>query len=216
MENHKKKSPFLFSDTVAKREERNGWEIVLSYGHENTALSIVDLSHVNKWEVYDQNLVGKIVNKLNMPEKPGEVILSNKAIIGLYRPSAAMVWHLDDFIEDHELATNITNITDGYTLIGLLGDKGPRIMEKLTDLDLESFPGQQVRLIQGPLLGIPSKFVLFSSDGIVSGMLISFDRGSGQSVVDAILDAGKEFNLKPAGQTAFDRWIQNFIQKELT
>lgn len=215
MENYKKISPVLFPDPVVKKESQNGWDIALTYGYENTSLSIIDLSHVNKWEIYDQNLAGKSFDKFDIPIRPGDVILSKRAIVGLYRPSAALIWQLDGSLDGYHSQANMTKVTDGYTLIALIGNDGPRIMEKLTDLDLESPSRQQIRLVQGPLLGVPSKFVLLPSDDAVSGMLISFDRGSGQSVVDAISDAGKEFNLKPAGQTAFDGWIHNFIQKEL-
>jgi len=68
MENLNKTSPFLFPNPAVKKEIRNGWEIALNYENENPSLAIVDLSHKNKWELYDQNLAGKPLDNLHIPK----------------------------------------------------------------------------------------------------------------------------------------------------
>jgi hypothetical protein len=56
--------------------------------------------------------------------------------------------------------------------------------------------------------------MIFSTAGCKKGMLITVARGSGQSIVDAILDAGAGFELKSAGERAFNRWLGFFIQAD--
>ena len=39
------------------------------------------------------------------------------------------------------------------------------------------------------------------------GFLLSCSRGYGDGMVGAILEAGAEFGLRPAGESRFDKWI---------
>jgi glycine cleavage system aminomethyltransferase T len=40
------------------------------------------------------------------------------------------------------------------------------------------------------------------------GFLLTCSRGYGDSMVGAIMEAGAEFGLRPAGENRFNNWIQ--------
>jgi hypothetical protein len=214
MEGYQKLSPVRLPGTIETRIQRDGWEIALSYNQEDSPLTIIDLSHFSKWEIYDPELPGQSLGPLHVPNRTGEVVLTAEIIVGLCRPSVALVFKCDHSGDELLSEANYADVTDGYALLALIGDDGPLAMEKITDLDLTSRSRQHAHLVQGPLLDAPSKIMVFSTAGCKTGMLIAVDRGSGQSIVDAIVDAGTEFELKSAGERAFNRWLGFFIQTD--
>ena len=46
-----------------------------------------------------------------------------------------------------------------------------------------------------------------SKTGDDAGIILTCSRGYGRDMIHAILDAGDEFNLKPAGENRFSDWI---------
>ncbi|PIE61307.1 MAG: sarcosine oxidase subunit gamma SoxG, partial [Desulfobacterales bacterium] len=44
-------------------------------------------------------------------------------------------------------------------------------------------------------------------DGKNAGIVLTCARGYGRDIIHAILHAGEEFNLKPAGEARFTNWI---------
>jgi len=44
-------------------------------------------------------------------------------------------------------------------------------------------------------------------------LLMTCSRGYADSMVHALLDAGAEFGLKPAGEKRFTDWLQNLIKQ---
>jgi hypothetical protein len=47
-----------------------------------------------------------------------------------------------------------------------------------------------------------------------SGILFTCSRGYAQSMVHAVVDAGEEFGLRPAGESAFSRWLTELKIKD--
>ena len=213
MKNYKKLSPISIPFAPETTIERDGWEIALTYRDEDPSLAIIDLSHIRKWEIYAHTLSPQSLSTLQIPDRPGEISLNNEVLIALCRPSVALAFQFGDSPFTSSGTTTYTELTDGYALLALIGNDGPRIMEKITDLDLTLTSSQHARFIQGPLLGTPVKIMVFSIGDCDTGMLISIARGFGQATVNAILDAGIEFGLKPAGEKVFERWFQVFAEK---
>ncbi len=212
MQGYKKQSPTRFPKRPSKTEYRNGWEVALAYGNDCAPLVVIDLSHISKWEIYDRQLEGRTLGPVTIPPAPGEVILTPGLAVCLCRPSVALIWQLaDEFSWDLPTGATFTEVTDGYALIALIGDDGPRVMEKITDLDLVLAAGQTARLIQGPVLDGACRIMFFSKPDSSTGLLLAVSRGAGQSVVDAILDAGAEFGLQPAGEEVFKKWLRKQI-----
>jgi glycine cleavage system aminomethyltransferase T len=52
------------------------------------------------------------------------------------------------------------------------------------------------------------QIVVLGEKGDDGAVLIAFPRGYGQSVCEALLDAGIEWGLRPAGETAFRDWLK--------
>lgn len=214
MKGYQRLSPVTLPGTIEKSIQRDGWEIALRYSQEDSPLTIIDLSHLSKWEIYAPELSGRSLGPIHVPNRTGEVVLTTEVIVALCRPSVALAFMCDHSGDGLLNEANHADVTDGYALLALIGDDGPSIMEKITDLDLTSPSGGYARLVQGPLLGAPSKIMIFSTTGCKKGMLIAVARGSGQSIVDAILDAGADFELTSAGERAFKRWLESFIQTD--
>ena len=84
-------------------------------------------------------------------------------------------------------------------------------MEKIADLDLFLPAEQTVRFVQGPILDGASQVMILSSPDSSTGLLLAVCRGAGQSIVDAILDAGGEFGLQPAGEQVFKTWLRGQV-----
>lgn len=213
MKSYRRLSPISVPFVPETTEERDGWKIVLSHRHEDPSLAIIDLSHIRKWEIYGPRLHEQMLDSLYIPRIPGQISLSKDMAVALCRPSVALAWQFNYSAFTPSGTATYADVTDGYALLALIGDDGPRIMEKITNVDLALASNQHARLIQGPFLDIPAKIMVFSMGDCNKGMLIGVARGFGQSVVDVILDAGIEFGLKPAGEKVFERWFKPFAEK---
>ena len=98
-----------------------------------------------------------------------------------------------------------TNVTEAYALLALVGAEAFSIMEKLTSLDLLSPERKPPYLTMGPVLRIRCQVVVLSKEDERSAVLIACPRGYGQSMAGIILEAGKEYGLKPGGEKIFSR-----------
>jgi glycine cleavage system aminomethyltransferase T len=93
--------------------------------------------------------------------------------------------------------------------LALFGPNAFLVAEKLTNLDFMDPTKEAPFLLQGPFCHVPCQIVILgkSSDGS-GGFLLTCSRGYGDSMVGAILKAGSEFGLRPAGENRFEDWIQ--------
>jgi glycine cleavage system aminomethyltransferase T len=100
-----------------------------------------------------------------------------------------------------------TDMTDGWVLLALWGPRSLEVVQRLVTVDIERPE------IEGPLLvatgshGI--RVQLVNLRGAIPGFVISCDRSHGQSLFDACLRAGRQFELKITGQRAFNAWLNN-------
>jgi hypothetical protein len=56
-----------------------------------------------------------------------------------------------------------------------------------------------------------SQVMILSSPDSITGQLLAQCPGAGQSIVDAILDAGGEFGVQPAGEQVFKTWLRGQV-----
>jgi hypothetical protein len=92
--------------------------------------------------------------------------------------------------------------------MAVLGKEVFSLMEKVTALDLSS-PGMITPfLLQGPVSHVPCQVVFLGQKGDDAAVLIACSRGYGQSMCEALLDAGKEWEPSPSGETAFLNWLK--------
>jgi hypothetical protein len=201
----KRYSPVSFGSNPAQTVMRDGWEVVLAYEDEGVGPFVIDLSHISKWDIQAADISQIQPQGVNIPEVPGACVIGKGMLINRMNHTQASVWHLSDKNLQMPDESAYTDITEGLSLLGFLGPEIFSIMEKITALDLQSPQKQRPFLLQGPVLHIPCQVVVLGKDALVIG----FSRGYAQSVVEAILEAGKQWGIQPAGELAFSEYIQN-------
>jgi hypothetical protein len=81
------------------------------------------------------------------------------------------------------------------------------IMEKTSPLEMSAPSKKPPFLLQGPVFHRRCQIVVLGEKGDNTVVLIACSRGYGQSMSEALLDAGKEWDLHPAGESAFRDWL---------
>jgi glycine cleavage system aminomethyltransferase T len=95
-------------------------------------------------------------------------------------------------------------VTDATVCLALFGPNVLAVVEKLCALDFLDPRKQPPFLLQGPFSHVPCQLVLMErGPGFDGCVLIACSRGYAQSMLHAILGAGEEFGLKPAGEQRF-------------
>lgn len=209
IEPYRRRSPVKFLSSPSKKEIRDGWEVVLEYKDQRNGPFLIDLSHVPKWEVQDSKL-SKIEPWGEMiPELPGSCTVQNGNLVSRMNPTQAAIWHLLEAPAAIPQEPAYTDVSDAYALMAVLGKEVFSLMEKVTALDLSPPDMITPFLLQGPVLHVPCQVVVLGHETTASAVLIACARGYGQSMCEALLDAGMEWGLRPAGETAFRNWLED-------
>ncbi|NQU14503.1 MAG: sarcosine oxidase subunit gamma SoxG [Desulfobacteraceae bacterium] len=203
MESLKRYSPVKLPNTPARTQVRNGWEVVLEYEDEGTGPFLVDLSHIGKWDVQGEDLPSLRPAGLAIPEDSEQCLLTGDFLLNLIKWNWATIWYFSEDMPDFADEYAFTNVTEAYALLVLVGREAFSIMEKLTSLDLFSPDRKPPFLIMGPVVHIRSQVVVLSGEKGGSAVLVACPRGYGQSMAEIMLDAGKEYGLKPGGEDLF-------------
>ena len=103
----------------------------------------------------------------------------------------------------------LTDVTDAFALVALYGPETTRIMEKVSTLDLTRTDKEAPFLLLGPVFRIPMQVVVMRKGSDVLAVLMNFPMGYGKSMIDAMLDAGEEFGLRPSGDRGFTDWFES-------
>ncbi len=203
MENLRRYSPVRFDATVANAEEQNGWQVVLAYQNEGDGPHLVDLSHRPKWDLQDANLSGIQPLGMKIPDTPGKSVLQKGTLINRMNATQAAVWNLWGEMAELPSESAYTDMTDAWLLLALMGKECYRILEKLSSLDFADPRAVRPRLLQGPIAHVPCQAVDLGEPNSEPIVLFTCSRGYGRSMTEAVLDAGREWGLKPAGMDAF-------------
>ena len=210
MKTKQRYSPVSFSSEPDQTEMRNGWKVVLQYSDEGKGPFLIDLSHRNRWDVQDADLSKIQPGGVTIPENPGQCTFQNGLLINRMNRTQTAVWHLLGDCPDITQNTAYTEITEGSACFALVGWKGDTfsVMEKVTSLDLR-FPRKDTPfLIQGPVAHVQCQILVFQEEEKESAVLFTCSRGYGKSMAQALLDAGAEYGLRPAGENAFSDWLK--------
>ena len=135
---NRRRSPLILPNRPRKKENRDGWEVILEYEDQGNGPFLIDLSHVPKWDVQDTRLSSVEPWGDRIPEISGSCTVQNGTLVTRMNPTQAAVWHLlqvDSIIPRHPA---YTDVTDAYTLMAVLSKEVFSIMEKVTPLDLSS------------------------------------------------------------------------------
>lgn len=209
-----RRSPVSFNIVPEKVEWRNHWPVAQRYPHEGSGPYLVDLSHCEKWDFQSGRLDRLAPWDQPMPGQPGACTFTNGMLVNRLNGTQAVVWHLAGAPPWELQVDEATDVTDASILLALMGPHLDAIMEKMTALDLFR-PGMQLpALVQGPVAHVPCRIVRLqgAKDG-EDVLLISCSLGYARDMVEALLHAGREFGLRPAGERVWSAWIGRTLEK---
>jgi hypothetical protein len=204
MEMIRRYSPVVFNKKAALSEIRDGWEVVLAYEDEGEGPYLIDLSHITKYDIQNTDLASIQPGGQIIPESPGTCVTKDGWVINRLNRTQAAIWFLNDRQTPTPAQEDYTDITEAVALLAIAGDDVSCVMEKITSLDLTPRGKQPPLLLQGPVLHITCQIVVL----VQNIVLLAFARGYAQSVTDAILLAGSDWNLQPAGERVFKNFLE--------
>jgi len=202
-----RKSAVSFDAAPAKTEERDNWSVVLEYENEGAGPYVVDLSHRARWDLQDAEIGGIQSLGIQVPDIPGQCVFENGILINRMNRTQASVWHLSGETPGFPDDPAFTDVTDSTVFLAVFGKDLFAILEKLTSLDFLDPSARTPFLLQGPFSHVPCQIVTLEKTPERSGILMTCSRGYARDMVGAILEAGAEFKLRPAGELAFSGWL---------
>jgi len=204
----KRMSPVAFQAKPAETEERDGWTVVLGYANEGDGPHLADLSHRARWDVQASDLSAVSPAGVVLPETPGTAALTETALAFRTGAKSAGIWHLAGDPPGDPAETAVTDVSDGLPLLALTGPRVFRITERLTGLDLENPNRNPPFVTLGPFSHVPCQVAVLGRESEHGGgVLIACSRGYAADMIHALLDAGKNEGLRPAGERRFQTWL---------
>lgn len=206
----KRQSAVQFGAHSAKKEERDGWTVILQYQNEGQGPWLVDLAHKNRFDLQDKNIEKMKPGGLSVPPTPGASVLQDNTLINRMNGTQASIYHLGKIKPEPFKDGALTEVTEGTVFLALFGPKAFRVAEKLTSLDFLAPDKEPPFLYQGPFCHVPCQIVTMErGDDGSGGILLTCSRGYAESLVHAVLDSGAEFGLRPAGEEKFTAWLES-------
>lgn len=204
----KRHSPISFPGNVLKTELRGHWTVVQEYEAEGDGPWVIDLSHRARWDLQDSDLTSFQPSGVAIPDTPGHCVRTNGVLINRMNQTQASIWHLAGDSPELPDEAAYTETTDATLFLAIIGENIFSVAEKLTALDFQD-PSKTVPfLYQGPFSHVPSQIVTLERAAGRGGILLTCSRGYGRDMSHAVLAAGEEFGLRPAGEAAFMSWIE--------
>jgi hypothetical protein len=207
METLKRRSAARFEGRPLNTKEQDNWDVVLEYEAEGKGPWVIDLTHRARWDLQDADISKQQPWGMNIPDTPGRCVFKNGVLINRMNRTQASIWHLSGEVlsvpDDHAF----TDVTDATVFLALLGKAIFSITEKLTSLDFLDPLKEPPFLLQGPFSHVPCQIVILGKPPERSAILLTCSRGYAQDMIAAILEAGAEFELQPAGENAFSDWV---------
>ncbi|CAD7848213.1 MAG: hypothetical protein [Olavius algarvensis Delta 4 endosymbiont] len=202
-------SPVGLSGTPLKTEARDHWQVVLEYQDEGQGPYLVDLSHRNRLDLQSSDLASKKPFGMTVPDIPGRSLMDKGILANRMNRTQVSLYHLDGERPDLPAEPEYTDVTEATLFIALIGAPVFSICEKLTALDFMAPDRQPPFLYQGPFAHVPCQMVTLNRDAAQAGLVLTCSRGYGRDMIHAIMGAGEEFGLRPAGESRFTQWFQS-------
>lgn len=207
MENIIRRSPVSFDSKPLKTDVRDNWTVVTEYEDEGTGPFVIDLSHRARWDLQESVLANVQPWGIHIPDSPGQCVYENGIIINRMNRTQASIWHLSGEMPTAPEGPAFTDVTDATVFLALYGNNIFSIAEKLTSLDFLDPSKKAPFLLQGPFSHVPCQIVTLERSPENCGILLTCSRGYARDMTAAILEAGEEFELHPAGENAFVSWL---------
>jgi Aminomethyltransferase folate-binding domain len=210
-----RRSPVQFKASIDKSEVRGGWSVVVAYGGEGQGPFLVDLSYIPRWELQDKTLDGIQPLGMKIPRAPGECRIEGGILVNRMNRTQVAVWHLRAGEPALPPESGYTDVTDATLCLALFGRNAFAVVEKLCALDFRGPRKMAPFLLQGPFSHVPCQMVILEKgESFDGGLLFTCSRGYAQSMVHAVLGAGAEFGLKPAGEQRFTDWLARLASRK--
>ena len=202
-----RRSPVTFDGTPAQTEVRNNWTVVMEFEDQGEGPWLIDLSHHPRWDLQDRDIDAIQPWGLDIPDRPGRCAYANGILINRMNGTQSSLWHLAGAAPEPPDGAAYTDVTDATALLALIGKNLASLVEKLTSLDFFNPLIETPFLLQGPLSHVPCQCVMLNKSPDNAGLILTCSRGYARDMVHAVLDAGAEFGLCPAGENLFNRWL---------
>jgi len=209
MKDIKRYSPVQFKATPLETENRDNWEVALKYHGEGEGPFLVDLSHRMRLDLQSSDLDAKKPFGIDVPQVPCTCVLANGFLVNRMNGTQTSIYHVAGDTPEMPGETEYTDVTENTVFVAIMGKAAFQICEKLSNLDFTDPEKQPPFLFQGPFSHVPCQIVTICRDGEKSGLVLTCSRGYGRDMIHAILHAGEEFGLKPAGEAKFTDWIES-------
>lgn len=208
MKNIKRQSAVQFEIKSLRVEERENWRVILEYQGEGDGPWLVDLGHKRRFDFQDKNIDMHGVDGITVPKTPGVSLWKNAMVVNRMNTTQASIYVLGRKPLEVKNLQAITEVTEATVFLALFGRGIFHITEKLTSLDFTA-PGKKPPfLLQGPFCHVPCQIVNMQNSGNgAGGILLTCSRGYAESMIEAIMGAGQEFGLRPAGEDRFIEWL---------
>jgi hypothetical protein len=204
-------SPVVLKGTPVKTKNIDNWEIVMEYEGEGNGPYLIDLTHKQRFDLQDSNLAGQKPFQITMPEMPGHSVLDKGILSNRMNNTQASIYNLGAENIAMPEDSGFTDVTESTLFVALIGENIFSICEKLTSLDFMDPDKKAPFLFQGPFSHVPCQIVTLSKNLENPGLVLTCSRGYGRDMINAVIDAGKEFGLQSAGEEQFN----NFIKKQI-
>jgi len=201
-------SPVGLPGTPLKTEARDHWQVVMEYQDEGPGPYLVDLSHRTRLDLQSSDLASKNPFGLEVPDIPGRSLLEKGILANRMNRTQVSLYHLDGELPDRPAEPEYTDVTEATLFIALIGAQVFSICEKLTALVFEAPEKETPFLYQGPFAHVPCQIVALSRAADMNGLVLTCSRGYGRDMIHAIMAAGEEFGLRPAGEQRFTQWLR--------
>lgn len=188
---------------------QNGWQIIYAYLGEkrSSQLFVTDLSHVPKWSLQGSNDHIAEHAGLPLPANPGDVVLERGILLVCLCPGEYRMMALGD---ETLLITDslYSDLTDAFASFAVVGPTCLEVLSKLCSADLDAPTLPPLIAAQAPIAGVTGLVVYMAREDDLNGLIVSCARGYGQYLLEAFLDAGREFDIAVAGWERFNRWMK--------
>jgi hypothetical protein len=204
-----RQSPVRFRATPLETEVLDNWTVARAYANEGDGPWLVDLPHKTRWDLQDGNIGALTLGDQAVPEAPGACALAGQTLINRMNGTQASIYHLGAVAPEMPDLSGYTDVSEATLFVSLFGPHALRVAEKLTSIDFMDPAKNAPFLLQGPFCHVPCQIVILEKQtDDAGGFLLTCSRGYGDSMVGAILEAGAEFGLRPAGEDRFTAWME--------
>jgi len=188
--------------------EWKGWQRVGAYLGENphNPLFVSDLSHIPKVAVQSRHLDGMRLQERPIPSRPGDVAIEKGLVIARLTPSECRLMALGE-AEIPQHGPECTDMTDAFAALAVVGPRCLEVMSKLSAVDLEKPGNIPPCAAMAPVGEVHSLCIYMKGRRGIPGLIVCVARGYGQYLYRAVTDAGKEWDMTPAGWQRFRAWL---------